>query len=326
MNTGKVLGTYAVLALLVFSATDALAGEPGAASAHALVDKWLETQNKGLFGDYEALYTEDFTGIRRSNYGVEKHLDRKGWMEDRRPMFKRGQTVTITALDIRPFEGSDWGRVVVRFRQYWQAPTYADQGVKTLALAWTGSSYQIRGEELHDSSKWDRKVTDDTSLVSPEEPVPPPIRSSSEAPGRSPGSGGSSGVWDSPGLWAVAGLALVVGWSVYKGVTRDTGGSASDYSGGSEVQRVRIAARHSGAILWDWIDRTSLDKDSIVITVDGRSVPFDLNGIASATFVIEVPKNTYPKVCISFVEGGRHRGGCGKVAQVVSSQLSIEVE
>jgi hypothetical protein len=137
-------------ALLLLAAllvpTLAAAGPP--ADALALLERWLDAQNRGDFAAYQQLYATSFEGIRRSGARVTK-LDRAGWLKDRERMFQKKMTVTAADRNVEAY-GSGHR---VTFTQTWSSGSYKDTGTKELILLEEGGELRIFREELLESVK-----------------------------------------------------------------------------------------------------------------------------------------------------------------------------
>lgn len=133
-----------LLAVLLISAT----AQADPAEAGALLERWLETQNKGDFEGYQKLYAVVFTGVRRSGAKVVR-LDRAGWFQDRARMFKKPMTVAAEEREIVPI--GDGFRVT--FTQVWSSGSYKDAGKKRLDLAREGGELRVAREELLESRR-----------------------------------------------------------------------------------------------------------------------------------------------------------------------------
>jgi ketosteroid isomerase-like protein len=118
------------------------------------IEAWCAAQTQGDFAAYSAFYATDFEGIKRGKRGKEKKFDRKAWMKDRKKMFKMPLQVACKSLQVGA--ESD-GVTSVTFEQYWQSPSYADQGPKRVDLKKVDGKLMIVAEEMISSSKWDRK-------------------------------------------------------------------------------------------------------------------------------------------------------------------------
>jgi len=118
------------------------------------VAAWCAAQTKGDFTDYSSFYASNFEGIKRTKRGKEKKFDNAAWMKDRKGMFKMPLQVDCKALEVG--EEKD-GVTSVTFEQYWQSPSYADEGPKRLDWKFVDDNLLIVGEEMIKSTKWDRK-------------------------------------------------------------------------------------------------------------------------------------------------------------------------
>lgn len=122
--------------------------EPIAESAvKALMDKWLAAQNQGDFATYEGLYAQRLEGVRRSGKKVVR-LNRKGWVKDRKGMFKRKMIVEMTDLDIDVFTQS----AIATFTQRFAAGRYEDVGPKQIVIVRQDGDLRIAREEMLQST------------------------------------------------------------------------------------------------------------------------------------------------------------------------------
>ena len=108
-----------------------------------LLHIWLEAQNKGAFATYEPLYAKRLEGIRRSGSKTVR-LDRKGWVKERKRMFKRSMKVEMSDIDIDIFTQS----AIATFTQRWASGSYEDVGPKQLVLVREGNGLRIAREEM----------------------------------------------------------------------------------------------------------------------------------------------------------------------------------
>jgi ketosteroid isomerase-like protein len=113
------------------------------AQVQELMDRWLAAQNESDFSAYSALYGEDFGGVRRSGKRAVR-LDRAGWLEDRRRMFKN--TMTVTIRDVEIAVGPKGARV--HFTQEWASGKYHDIGPKVIVVKKTAHGLRIVREEM----------------------------------------------------------------------------------------------------------------------------------------------------------------------------------
>jgi ketosteroid isomerase-like protein len=118
------------------------------AAVRALVDRWLDAQNKGDFAAYRALYAPSFHGVRRSG-GRTVVLDHAGWLRDRERMFKKAMKVSATDLRMTR-EGAF---LQATFVQEFSSGTYADRGRKQIDIAMIAGAPAIAREELLESQR-----------------------------------------------------------------------------------------------------------------------------------------------------------------------------
>jgi len=104
-------------------------GDADARAAGAVVTRWLEAQNRGDFAAYEALYAPAFTGVKRVGRQVKK-LDRAGWFEDRKAMFRSKMIVAATNQAVTTQDAT----LIVELDQRWEQGVYADVGRKRLVI------------------------------------------------------------------------------------------------------------------------------------------------------------------------------------------------
>jgi hypothetical protein len=123
------------------SAAQAQAQAP---AVKALLDRWVAAQNNRDFAGYGKLYAPQFHGVRRSGRRTVM-LDRKGWLVDRKRMFKKPMTVSIADVQI---DG-----LAVKLKQTFAQGTYKDVGPKVLLLQPSGSELVIAREEMLASEK-----------------------------------------------------------------------------------------------------------------------------------------------------------------------------
>lgn len=112
------VATFALVALVCASPAGGAAAE---ANVRALVTGWVELQNARSFPEYAKLYSEKFTGVRKSG-DKEVRFDHKSWLADRGRMFKKPFKVSIESLEVKP--GPDGYQV--GFLQKWESSSYAD--------------------------------------------------------------------------------------------------------------------------------------------------------------------------------------------------------
>lgn len=118
-------------------------------AAKALVDLWVDVQNRGDFAAYSALYASGFTGVRRSGTRTVK-MDRAGWLRERERMFQKKPTVVASEVRITP--AAD-GTTTVELEQRWQSTDYGDVGKKRLTLVTEDNKLRIAFEEMLSSKR-----------------------------------------------------------------------------------------------------------------------------------------------------------------------------
>lgn len=99
------------------------------AEVRALLDAWLDAQNKGDLAAYLGLYAGRFEGVRRSGDRVAR-LDRKGWEADRTRMFSKKMVVSIDGVSIATTPST----AQVTLTQTWASGSYKDVGPKRIVL------------------------------------------------------------------------------------------------------------------------------------------------------------------------------------------------
>ncbi len=110
----------------------------------AFVQSWLNTQNRGDFAEYRALYAPAFSGVRRSG-GKTFSLNHAGWIADREKMFHRPMTVGFSNFQVIA-AGPSAARI--RFTQDWASGSYHDTGPKDMTLTRINGVLRISHEEL----------------------------------------------------------------------------------------------------------------------------------------------------------------------------------
>lgn len=112
----------------------------------SLVDDWLVAQNTVDFVSYSEQYARRFTGIKRAGK-TQRTFDRKGWLDDRKGMFKPGLKVQVADLRVT-LSGVT---AQVRFEQTFTTDTFRDEGPKELLVIATDAGPRITREEMLES-------------------------------------------------------------------------------------------------------------------------------------------------------------------------------
>lgn len=113
------------------------------ASVRALLDDWLDAQNRGDFSAYERLYAEPFTGVKRSG-AYQATFDRRGWLADRRGMFTHAMRVSVKDVQIALVPSG----AVVTMEQRWATGNYEDVGKKQMVVVPAPQGPRIAREEM----------------------------------------------------------------------------------------------------------------------------------------------------------------------------------
>jgi hypothetical protein len=128
---------------------DATTARPAAlpiadARLQALLDAWLDAQNKGDFAAYEKLYASKFYGIKRVGSRTYRYA-RDGWLADRKRMFAK--KMAVEARDRQPFDASTRS-ATIKFVQRWASGKFEDLGPKRLMVVLEGDELKIAQEEM----------------------------------------------------------------------------------------------------------------------------------------------------------------------------------
>lgn len=113
------------------------------AEVRALLQAWLDAQNRGDLTAYLALYAERFVGVKRVHLRTRRY-DRKGWAEDRGRMFQRKMTVEAKDVTVAAHSRS----AILAFHQTWASGDFKDAGPKQLVVVREGKALRIAREEL----------------------------------------------------------------------------------------------------------------------------------------------------------------------------------
>ena len=112
------------------------------AQVNGLVEQWVKSQNDGDFEAYQSLYAEKFFGTKRSGKN-QRSFERKGWLRDRKRMFGKRMTVSVSGVEMSRTAES----AVVHFEQEWASGRYKDAGPKQLVLVRQGGeAHRPRGD------------------------------------------------------------------------------------------------------------------------------------------------------------------------------------
>jgi ketosteroid isomerase-like protein len=117
------------------------------ASVRALVDAWLEAQNRGDFAAYGALYATRMTGVKRVGPRT-RTFDRARWLTDRERMFRRPMVVVADDIEVRGGSAVATVELVQTFRQ----GKFEDRGPKRLIIVREGDALRIASEEMLQST------------------------------------------------------------------------------------------------------------------------------------------------------------------------------
>ncbi len=113
------------------------------ADVKAVLDAWLAAQNSGDFAAYETLYASKFQGVKRIGTRVFR-FERKGWLEDRKRMFRK--KMVVEARDAKIATTPRTAQVL--FEQRWASGKYEDLGPKKLLIVVEGKDLRIAQEEM----------------------------------------------------------------------------------------------------------------------------------------------------------------------------------
>ena len=105
---------------------------------------WAAEQNDRNFSNYNELYAERFTGVKRVGQRAH-HYDRASWMEDRQRMFaSKSMRVEVGDLSVVVFGRS----ALARFEQRWSSGAFRDRGPKRLDIVREKGALRIVREEM----------------------------------------------------------------------------------------------------------------------------------------------------------------------------------
>lgn len=116
----------------------------------ARLDDWVAAQRRGDFSSYADLYHPAFFGIKRA--GERKsEFDKRGWLDDRQPMFSSPKYVEVSNLS----SIGDEDEAIVTFTQEWRSANFADKGPKVLVFKHENGQWRIVFEEMLASERID---------------------------------------------------------------------------------------------------------------------------------------------------------------------------
>ena len=113
---------------------------------YALVERWLDAQNRGDFAAYERLYARELRGTKRVGQRVTV-MDRAAWMADRGRMFEKPMVVVGHERVVR-ISGV---YALVELTQRFSQGKFMDRGRKQLLLTPEDGGLRILEEEMMSS-------------------------------------------------------------------------------------------------------------------------------------------------------------------------------
>lgn len=131
-----------LIAILLLT-TSSFAAEITETDVKAFLVSWLTAQNTGSYSNYAAMYSDSFTGIRRTGSNTY-NFNRDSWLKDRKKMFKKKMVVTA----INPVIQRSETTATVKFEQTWASGAYRDKGDKLLYLVAENGKLKIMREEM----------------------------------------------------------------------------------------------------------------------------------------------------------------------------------
>jgi len=111
--------------------------------ASALVQRWVEAQNRGDYDAYAELYASKFFGVKRAGERETRYA-REAWLADRQRMFRKAIRVETRDLVVRPGTSSAQVELVQRFA----SGNFADEGPKRLLVVREAGTLKIAQEEM----------------------------------------------------------------------------------------------------------------------------------------------------------------------------------
>lgn len=143
-----------ILIAMVFFAEISFAAEISEMKLKEFLAKWLEAQNTGSYSAYANMYSNTFTGIKRSGPRT-KTLNVLEWLKDREQMFKEDFVVKA----INPEFNSSGVTASIKFEQWWESARYKDKGYKIIDIRLEGETLKIVREEMISSTVLSNKIT-----------------------------------------------------------------------------------------------------------------------------------------------------------------------
>ena len=137
-----------------------------ASEATATLDAWFAAQNAGDFGAYQALYADPFTGIKRAGKSMWT-FDRKGWLTDRKRMFKYPMTLTLG----EPVVQTTAHGAIVTVQQTFRQGSFEDSGRKELMLVRTPQGIRLAREEQKSSDDMPAGIGTSVDVPAPGDPA-----------------------------------------------------------------------------------------------------------------------------------------------------------
>lgn len=122
---------------------------PSFDEVQAFLKKWSELQSNRDVSGYLALYSTDFTGVKRTASGKTTTYNFQKWAEDRGKMYQKAKSLSVVAEEVK-ISGTDetTGITTVEFMQYYTSEKYSDKGRKIIKMQREGSDIKIIFEEL----------------------------------------------------------------------------------------------------------------------------------------------------------------------------------
>jgi hypothetical protein len=114
-----------------------------ATALSAFLARWLDSQNRGDFAAYDALYASKFMGVKRAGPRTTRY-ERAGWLADRARMFKKPMRVEALAPSIHAGVAS----AELEFTQRFASGSFADEGKKRLLVVREAGALKVAQEEM----------------------------------------------------------------------------------------------------------------------------------------------------------------------------------